>query len=201
MSTTPDQIETTLRSPVPQAKLAARRVADRAAQRGADLFYSSEASPLGDLLLVASRRGLIVLHYSPTDRDATLVELAERRSPRIVESAAALEPWRRELAEYFEGTRRNFDAPLDWGDITGFRRRVLRAATAIPYGESTSYKALAAEAGSPAAARAAGNALGSNPLPIVIPCHRVRHAGGGLGGYTGGINRKQLLLAIESRSG
>jgi methylated-DNA-[protein]-cysteine S-methyltransferase len=78
---------------------------------------------------------------------------------------------------------------------------VLRAATAIPYGESTSYKALAAEAGSPAAARAAGNALGSNPLPIVIPCHRVRHAGGGLGGYTGGINRKQLLLAIESRSG
>jgi methylated-DNA-[protein]-cysteine S-methyltransferase len=198
LSTTPDPIKTTLRSPSPEAKAAAHRFADRAAARGADLFYTVEPSPLGELLLVAGRRGLVVLHYAPVDLDATLVKLAERRSPRIVESAAALEAWRRELSEYFEGSRRNFEAPLDWQDIVGFRRRVLRATAAIPYGALKSYKAVATDAGSPAAARAAGNALGSNPLPIVIPCHRVRHAGGGLGGYTGGLERKQLLLTIES---
>jgi methylated-DNA-[protein]-cysteine S-methyltransferase len=198
MNRTPDPLKTALGSPAVEARVAARRFADRAAHRGADLFYAEEASPLGALLLVAGRRGLIVLRYDPTDVDATLIELAERRSPRIVESAAALDPWRRELFEYFEGTRRHFEAPLDWQDIAGFRRRVLRATAAIPYGELESYKAVATKAGSPGAARAAGNALGSNPLPIVSPCHRVRHAGGGLGGYTGGLERKRLLLAVES---
>jgi methylated-DNA-[protein]-cysteine S-methyltransferase len=194
---TTDPIEAALRAPAPEAESAARRFADRAAERGADLFYASEDSPLGELLLVAGRRGLIVLHYAPTDVDGILRQLAERRSPRIVESAAALDPWRRELAEYFAGSRRHFEAPLDWSELVGFRRRVLRATAAIPYGEWEPYKVVATKAGSPAAARAAGNALGSNPLPIVIPCHRVRHAGGGLGGYTGGLDRKQLLLAIE----
>ena len=198
MSSTPDPIETALRSSAGEATAAARRFADRAARRGADLFYAEEASPLGALLLVAGRRGLIALRYAPVDVEATLAELAERRSPRIVESAAGLDPWRRELSEYFEGARRRFEAPLDWRDIAGFRRRVLRATVAIPYGELESYKAVARKAGSPDAARAAGNALGANPLPIVIPCHRVRHAGGGFGGYTGGLERKRLLLAIES---
>jgi methylated-DNA-[protein]-cysteine S-methyltransferase len=198
MSAIPDPIETALASPAADARAAVRRFADRAAQRGADLFYSEEPSPVGVLLLVAGRRGLVLLRYAPSDVDATLVELAERRSPRIVESAAALDPWRRELTEYFEGARRRFEAPLDWQDLAGFRRRVLRATAAIPYGELESYKAVATSAGSPGAARAAGNALGSNPLPIVIPCHRVRHAGGGLGGYTGGLERKRLLLALES---
>ncbi|HEX2703433.1 MAG TPA: methylated-DNA--[protein]-cysteine S-methyltransferase [Solirubrobacteraceae bacterium] len=201
MSPTTDPIETALRSPASEAKSAARRFADRAAQRGADLFYAQEASPLGELLLVAGRRGLIVLRYTPTDVDATLVELAERRSPRIVESPAALDPWRRELSEYFDGARRRFEAPIDWQDLAGFRRRVLAATAAIPYGELESYKTVATKAGSPKAARAAGNALGSNPLAIVIPCHRVRHASGGLGGYTGGLERKRRLLAIESDAG
>jgi methylated-DNA-[protein]-cysteine S-methyltransferase len=198
VSSTPDPIETALGSPANESRDAVRRFADRAARRGADLFYAEEASPLGELLLIAGRRGLIAVRYAPTDLDTTLVELAERRSPRIVESAAALDPWRRELTEYFQGARRRFEAPIDWREIAGFRRRVLRATVAIPYGESESYKAVATKAGSPAAARAAGNALGANPLPIVIPCHRVRHASGGLGGYTGGLERKRLLLAIES---
>jgi methylated-DNA-[protein]-cysteine S-methyltransferase len=198
VSTNHDPIEAALRAPAPEAAAAARRFADRAAERGADLFYAMQSSPLGELLLVAGRRGLILLSYPPVDHDATLTALAQRRSPRIVESAAALDPWRRELAEYFDGARRRFQAPIDWQDIQGFRRRVLEATAAIPYGAWESYKAVATEAGSPAAARAAGNALGSNPLPIVIPCHRVRHVGGGLGGYTGGLERKELLLALES---
>jgi len=201
VSGSPDPIEVALGAPDPEAMAAARRFADRAALGGADLFYATEASPLGALLLVAGKRGLVALHYVSGDIDVTLDDLARRRSPRIVESAAALDPWRRELAEYFDGTRRSFEAPLDWSELNGFRRRVLRATAAIPYGEHRSYKAVATEAGSPAAARAAGNALGSNPLAIVIPCHRVRHTGGGLGGYTGGLERKESLLALESGLG
>lgn len=197
MSPNDDPVEAALRAPAPEVATAARRFADRAAENGADLFYAIESSPLGELLLVASRRGLSVLHYSHGDVDGTLETLAARRSPRIVESPAALGPWRRELDQYFAGKRREFEAPLDWQDIGGFRRRVLRATSAIPYGELKSYKSVATAAGNPRAARAAGNALGSNPLPIVIPCHRVRHAGGGLGGYTGGLERKLTLLAIE----
>ena len=105
---------------------------------------------------------------------------------------------RRELEEFFVGTRRRFELPLDWELIgTGFMRRVLEATYAVPFGTVTTYKTVAGEAGSPKAARAAGNALGANPLPIVVPCHRVLHAGGGLGGYTGGLDRKRMLLAIE----
>jgi methylated-DNA-[protein]-cysteine S-methyltransferase len=199
MTASRDPIEAELAIPEPRAAAAARRFADHAAaERQADLFYGTLESPLGELLLVATQRGLIVLHYGHQDTDAVLERLAAQHSPRIVESAVALERWRRELDEYFEGARRQFDAPLDWRELSGFRRRVLRATAAIPYGEAKSYKEIASAAGSPAAARAAGNALGSNPLAIVVPCHRVRHAGGGLGGYTGGLERKRLLLAIES---
>ncbi|MGD0198020.1 MAG: methylated-DNA--[protein]-cysteine S-methyltransferase [Solirubrobacteraceae bacterium] len=182
--------------------MAATRFARRvAADWTADLAYATLASPLGELLLAAGRRGLVLVHYTAAARDvdAALAALAARRSPRIVESAPALDPWRRELDEYFAGRRHDFEAPIDLGDISGFRRRVLTAAAKIPYGAALSYKQVATAAGSPAGARAAGNALGSNPLPIVIPCHRVRHAGGGLGGYTGGIERKQALLALEER--
>jgi methylated-DNA-[protein]-cysteine S-methyltransferase len=193
------ELEALLRAPAPQAAAAARRFADEAAADGgqAQLVYATLDSPLGELLLVRSRRGLANLHYLDGDIDVQLDEIAARRSPKIVRSAAPLDAWRRELDEYFAGRRRDFEAPLDWSELAGFRRRVLRATAAVPYGEATTYKAVAAAAGSPAAARAAGNALGSNPLPIVIPCHRVKHVGGGLGGYTGGLDRKRLLLTIE----
>jgi methylated-DNA-[protein]-cysteine S-methyltransferase len=105
---------------------------------------------------------------------------------------------RRELDEYFTGARHEFELPVDWRLTHGFGRRVLRATTRIPYGAVSSYKQVAAAAGSPRGSRAAGNALGSNPIPIVVPCHRVLHAGGGLGGYTGGVDRKRLLLAVEN---
>jgi methylated-DNA-[protein]-cysteine S-methyltransferase len=196
-------IESALRAPVPAATGASRRLSERAAREGlADLCYAIVASPLGDLLLVSSRRGLAMVHYvdGAGDVDGALDRLAARRSPRIVESAGATDPWRRELDEYFAGARRRFDAPLDWAEIDGFRRRVLRAAAAVPYGQAVNYKAIATSAGSPSGSRAAGNALGSNPLPIMIPCHRVLPVSGRLGGYTGGVERKRLLLALEGRA-
>jgi methylated-DNA-[protein]-cysteine S-methyltransferase len=193
-----DQLGALLGERDPHAQAAARRFAARAAASWqADLAYATLASPLGSLLLVASRSGLAVIHYADGGIDARLAELARVRSPRIVESRAALEPWERELEEYFAGARRAFEAPLDLAGLTGFRRRVLLQTAKIPYGQALAYGQVAGAAGSPGAARAAGNALGSNPLPIVIPCHRVRHAGGGLGGYTGGLERKRALLAIE----
>jgi methylated-DNA-[protein]-cysteine S-methyltransferase len=104
---------------------------------------------------------------------------------------------RRELDEYFEGRRTSFDLPLDWQLTRGFTRRVLRRTAEIPYGDVSTYTKIAKAAGSPRAYRAAGNALGSNPIPIVVPCHRVLHSGGGLGGYGGGLDRKEFLLRLE----
>ena len=104
---------------------------------------------------------------------------------------------RRELEEYFAGTRTRFELPLDWALAGPFARRILGATAAIPFGEVRSYAQVATEAGSPRGSRAAGNALGSNPIPIVVPCHRVLRSGGALGGYTGGVERKQALLRIE----
>jgi methylated-DNA-[protein]-cysteine S-methyltransferase len=104
---------------------------------------------------------------------------------------------RRELDQYFSGRRRSFEVALDERLMSAFARRVMTAAAAIPYGAVSSYAQVAAQAGSPHGARAAGNALGSNPLPIILPCHRVLRSGGDLGGYTGGLDRKRTLLAIE----
>ena len=123
--------------------------------------------------------------------------LAARLSPRILERQADLDTLRRELDEYFAGARRAFDLPIDWSLAPGFGRRVLRATARIPYGERATYGEVATLAGSPGGARATGNALGANPIPIVVPCHRVVRSGGALGGYTGGIDRKLLLLGVE----
>jgi methylated-DNA-[protein]-cysteine S-methyltransferase len=104
---------------------------------------------------------------------------------------------RRELESYFAGKQRAFDTPVDWSLVRGFAVGVLQATARVPFGQLTTYRDVAGAAGSPRAARAAGNALGSNPIPIVVPCHRVVHAGGGLGGYTGGLDRKRWLLSLE----
>ena len=129
---------------------------------------------------------------------AVLEQLAHRISPRILEAPRRLDEPRRELEQYFESARNRFEIPIDWQLTRGFGRRVLEATTRIPFGSASTYKQVATEAGSPRGSRAAGNALGANPLPIVVPCHRVLHSTGGLGGYTGGLDRKRLLLAIES---
>jgi methylated-DNA-[protein]-cysteine S-methyltransferase len=164
-----------------------------------DVAYATLDSPVGTLLVATTGRGLVRIAYLDyDDEQSVLGQLATRISPRVLASPSRLDGPRRELDQYFAGARREFDLPLDWQLTHGFGRRVLQATARIPYGEVSSYKRVASAAGSPRGSRAAGNALGSNPMPIVVPCHRVLHAGGGLGGYTGGVDRKRHLLAVES---
>jgi methylated-DNA-[protein]-cysteine S-methyltransferase len=149
-------------------------------------------------VLGATAEGLVRLGLPSEGEDAVLDDLAQRISPRILRAPRdALARARRELDEYFGGRRRSFDVPLDWRLCAGFRREVLRAAARIPYGRTATYRDVAAAAGRPSAFRAAGTALSTNPLPIVVPCHRVLPAGGGLGGYRGGAEAKARLLALE----
>jgi methylated-DNA-[protein]-cysteine S-methyltransferase len=175
---------------------------DAAATAGLlDVAYATLDSPLGTLLLARTDRGLVRLAYVDFEgEDAVIAELASRISPRVLAVPRRLDETRRELDQYFAGSRHEFDVPIDWRLTHGFGRRVLRATARIPYGAVSSYKQVAAAAGSPRGQRAAGNALGANPIPIVVPCHRVLHSGGGLGGYTGGVERKQLLLEVERSS-
>jgi methylated-DNA-[protein]-cysteine S-methyltransferase len=164
-----------------------------------DVAYATADSPVGKLLLAATPRGLVRVAYLDYSlQDAVLEELAARVSPRVLAAPRALDEPRRELDQYFTGSRHRFELALDWQLTRGFGRRVLEATVRIPYGAVSTYKRVATEAGSPRGSRAAGNALGANPLPIVVPCHRVLHSDGGLGGYTGGLDRKRLLLAVES---
>jgi len=178
---------------------AARRVARRAAEEGlADVVYTPVDSPFGELLLAATGRGLLRLAFPEENVDSVLERISQRVSPRIVEASGRLEEARRELDEYFAGRRHSFELALDWSLVGGpFGRKVLRVTSQIPYGGVLSYREVAADAGSPRGSRAAGNALGSNPMPIVVPCHRVLHSGGGLGGYGGGVERKRWLLELE----
>ena len=162
-----------------------------------DVAYAFADSPFGPLLVAMTPRGLVRLAYPTEETDQVLEDLARRVSPRVLESAGDTGEIRRELDEYFDGSRRRFDVDVDLSVVSGFTRRILEAAERIPFGEVISYRTIAAEAGSPRGARAAGNALGSNPIPIVVPCHRVVHSGGGLGGYTGGLDRKVRLLSLE----
>lgn len=155
-------------------------------------------SPLGPLLAARTARGLVRLAYLEAgDQDEVLGALAARVSARVVEAPGALDDVRRELDAYFDGRARGFTVLIDWRLSGGFTRRVLRATAAIGYGRTSSYREVAAAAGSPAGSRAAGNALGANPIPIVLPCHRVLRTGGAIGGYTGGLHRKELLLRLE----
>ncbi len=182
-----------------QARAAAQRISERmAAERRAEVAYATTDSPLGPLLLAGTARGLLTVSYLGAEaEEPVLARLAARVSPRIVHAPAALDGARRELDEYFDERRRAFELELDWRLASPFARRVLRATARIPYGEVSDYGTIAGRAGSPRGARAAGNALGANPIPIVVPCHRVLRHGGALGGYTGGLDRKRALLALE----
>jgi methylated-DNA-[protein]-cysteine S-methyltransferase len=162
-----------------------------------DVAYGSMDSPLGELLVAVTPRGLVRVAYVQEAQDAVLEELAGRVSPRVLRAPERTDEVRHELEQYFAGDRRDFDTPIDWSLVRGFAVGVLQAAARVPFGQVTTYREVAGAAGSPRAARAAGNALGSNPIPIVVPCHRVVHAGGGLGGYTGGLERKRFLLSLE----
>jgi len=185
---------------VPELDLARlrARLATRAADAGLlDVAIGTADSPLGPLMLAVTPRGLLRLSYPGEGLDDQLTEMADRISPRILEAPERTDDVRRQLDDYFAGRRHGFDLPIDWRLVRGFAGDVLRATARIPFGSVSSYRDIAAEAGSPNAYRAAGNALGSNPIPIVVPCHRVLHAGGGLGGYTGGLERKRFLLELE----
>jgi methylated-DNA-[protein]-cysteine S-methyltransferase len=163
-----------------------------------DVAYATLDSPVGTLLLASTPAGLVRLAYIDyADEQSVLADLATRVSPRVLAAPRKLDEPRRELEQYFAGAREHFDLPIDWTLTRGFGRRVLQATARIPFGAVSTYKEVATEAGSPRGHRAAGNALGANPLPIVVPCHRVLHSGGGLGGYTGGLERKRLLLGVE----
>lgn len=165
-----------------------------------DVSYAIADSPVGRLLLAATGAGLVCLDYvnGEDEIERSLRRLAARLSPRVLLAPRRLDAPRRELDEFFNGRRRGFDVPLDLALVKpGFTRRVLEQTAQIPFGETVTYKAIAGRAGNERAFRAAGTALGSNPLPIVVPCHRVLHSGGGLGGYTGGLEIKRRLLAIE----
>jgi methylated-DNA-[protein]-cysteine S-methyltransferase len=185
-----------------EAAALAARTAARAAEEGiAPIAYARVDSPVGTLIAITTSRGLARLAYELTDGglDSVLDDVALKLSPAIVEAPARLDLVRRELDEYFMGRRQDFDVALDWSLSTpGFRRRVLQECARIPFGATSTYKQMAIAAGSPMAFRAAGGALGSNPIPIVVPCHRVLSSSGGLGGYTGGLERKRLLLGIEA---
>jgi methylated-DNA-[protein]-cysteine S-methyltransferase len=174
-------------------------LAERAAEEGLlDVAYASVDSPLGPLVVAATPSGLVRVSYTEfRGEDDVLEDLARRVSPRVLEAPAKLDPVRRELDEYFDGRREQFDVPIDWSYLAGFTREVLRATAAIPFGDVSTYAGVADAAGSPRAVRAAGNALGANPMPVVVPCHRVLRTGGTLGGYTGGIERKEFLLRLE----
>jgi methylated-DNA-[protein]-cysteine S-methyltransferase len=182
---------------------ASRRAADefvgRARRAGlVDVGYASVETPLGRLLVASTREGLVRLAFPEEREDDVLDELSAALSPRVLESASMTESVRRQLDAYFDGRLRGFRAKVDWAlTPPGFFRRVLEATARIPFGSVSTYGTVAKVAGSPRAARAAGNALHDNPIPIVVPCHRVVPTVGGIGKYGGQEWRKQFLLQLE----
>jgi methylated-DNA-[protein]-cysteine S-methyltransferase len=196
-----DDLEAALRrsspDPGPAAADAVRRAVEQAARDGlVDVAWTLTDTPVGPVFLAATEAGLVRVHFGRDD--AVLEELARQVSPRVVEHAGRLDPVRRELDEYFAGRRHEFDVPLDWRLSHGFRRTVLeRLYAEVPFGATTSYLALAGLSGNAKASRAVGTAMATNPLAIIVPCHRVLRTGGGLGGYAGGLDAKRHLLALE----
>ena len=189
-------------APAREASQAARAAASglaehAAAERLLDVAVSSMDSPIGELFVAVTPKGLVSIAFEDEDRDGLLGRLAREVSPRVLEAAAPTDDARRELDEYFRAERRRFDLRIDRRLIGEFAWRVLRATSRVGFGEVATYGQIAARIDRPAASRAVGRALGSNPIPIVIPCHRIVGAGGSLTGYAGGLPRKQTLLRLE----
>jgi methylated-DNA-[protein]-cysteine S-methyltransferase len=176
------------------------RLADRAAAADLlDVAYRTLDTPVGLLLLAATERGLVRVAYPGEDHDRVLDHLASRISPRVLRAPARLDPAARELDEYFARRRRRFDLRLDFALSHGFRRDVLGRLPEIGYGTTASYASVAAAAGRPRAYRAVGTACATNPLPVIVPCHRVIRSDGSLGPYVGGAGAKQALLDLEAQ--
>lgn len=171
-----------------------------AAQRDGvlDVAYRILDSPVGPLLVAATEAGLVRVAYASENHDAVLQSLSDRVSPRVLNAPARLDTVARELGEYFDGQRQSFDVPLDWRLSTGFRAAVLQRLPEIGYGHTASYAAVARLAGNPKAVRAVGSACAANPLPVILPCHRVVRSDGSMGGYLGGVDAKRTLLTLEA---
>lgn len=187
--------------PVPETVLRGlhRRLEEGAARAGLlDVAYTTASTPVGVLLLAATEEGLVRVAYAREDHEAVLQDLARRISPRVLRAPARLAPAVRQLEEYFAGSRTRFDLPLDRSLSHGFRRLVQEHLPEIGYGRTESYGAVARSVGRPQAVRAVGTACATNPLPVVVPCHRVLRGDGGLGGYVGGLEAKAALLELEA---
>lgn len=190
--------------PVDDADLARlhARLAARAQDEGLlDVAYRTFDTPLGPLLLAATESGLVRVAFESEGFDEVLQALADKVSQRVLLAPQRLDAVARELDEYFAGGRRSFDLPLDHSLSSGFRLTVQRYLPRIDYGQTRSYKEVAEFVGNPRAVRAVGTACATNPLPVVVPCHRVLRTGGGLGGYIGGLDAKTALLALERTGG
>jgi methylated-DNA-[protein]-cysteine S-methyltransferase len=176
------------------------RLTEQAGREGVlDVAYRTLDTPAGTLLLAATDAGVVRIAYAVQDHAAVLQQLADRVSPRVLRAPGRLDDVARQLDEYFAGSRRRFELPLDWRLSKGYRREVLNLLPAIGYGRTESYAQVAAASGSPRAVRAVGTACATNPLPVVVPCHRVVRSDGTPGQYAGGADAKRLLLALEER--
>lgn len=198
--TTDQQVldELTASRPEADRALQARLIAEAERAGLLDIAYRTCDSPFGPLLLAATPAGVVRIAFDREGHDTVLGILAERISPRILRAPGRLDGTARQLAEYFAGTRRSFDVPVDLRLAHGFRRAVLDHLRAIPYGTTESYSTVAAASGSPAAVRAVGSACARNPVPLVVPCHRVVRSDGTIGQYLGGTEAKMALLALEA---
>ena len=185
-------------APAELARLHARLVEAAEREGILDVAYTRVDSPLGPLLLAATEAGLVRVAFERQDHDQVLADLASRVSARVLRAPRRLDAASRQLEEYFAGRRRGFEVALDWRLSDGFRRRVLAHLRSIPYGGTESYAQVAGAAGNPRAVRAVGTACARNPLPLLVPCHRVVRSDGSAGGYAGGEQAKTVLLQLET---
>jgi methylated-DNA-[protein]-cysteine S-methyltransferase len=182
-------------TPTPELRV---RLAERADDAGLlDVAYAVVDSPVGQLLIATTAQGLLRVAFEREGHDAVLARLCDAISPRILRSPRRTDTVARQLDEYFERRRREFDLPLDLRLVTGFRRTVITHLSAIAYGATATYAAVAAAAGNPTAVRAAASACSHNPVPLVVPCHRVVRSDGTIGNYLGGTEAKAALLTLE----
>lgn len=180
------------------AATAAQRFGDATADEGlVDVAVAAMDSPIGELTVAVTPRGLVAISFEGEDHDAMFDRWARELSPRVLKTAGPTDEARRELEQYFEGTRERFETPIDRRLIGPFAWDVLKATRRVGFGHLATYGQIATRIDRPKAARAVGRALGSNPIPIVIPCHRIVGAGGTLTGYAGGLPRKEALLRLE----
>lgn len=185
-------------SDVDLARLRDHLAADAEAAGLLDVSYRTLDTPIGSMLIAATRHGLVRVAFETEGFDAVLDSLSEQVSPRVLGAGGRLDVVAFQFDEYFRGSRRSFDLPLDRRLSRGFRSEVQAWLPHIGYGQTLSYKEVAEKVGRPRAVRAVGSACATNPLPVVVPCHRVLRSDGSLGGYLGGLEAKRALLALEA---